>query len=780
MTSGTASAKPLIATMNTLAPGTVLGRYEIVSLVGSGGMGEVYRARDPRLNRQVALKIVRMSLRDDANVVRRFEQEARAAATLNHPNILAVHDVGVHGGQPYIVSELLDGVSLREVLARHVSIDKAVQYAIDICNGLAAAHERGIVHRDLKPENLVVTRHGHVKILDFGLAKLNEGPQTGAGTATQSALSGANTILGTVGYISPEQVSGREVDHRTDLFSVGTVLYQLVSGRRAFAGDSAAEMSSAVLKDEPPPLSGADAWSTGVFRIIRHCLEKDPSRRFQSARDMVFALESIAAAGYEPGAARENSRTTGATAVDSAGPHRLIVPPFENLSGQGDDGWLGAALSDSLTFGLRNVENIIIVNRQHAGALTDSQQLFNALDVRYCVKGSYQRVGEDINVLVRLIHAHTGTIAVQESVTDRFSNLLALENTVAARFAAAFEQTHSEAIPRRTASLSAYKRLSQARELQLTGRYEEAAHDLELAVKHDPEYAHAWALLANNYGRLTSPATADDSERADFLHKALAAARRAVELDPALYEGQIALALTYRGMEEVELWRTAALKATELNPRLPEAYVLLGQSYFASPAWGCARQRDAELAERYFRKALQLDPRFGLAHNALIYHLAWADRTDEGRRAADDALRLLPDHVDLIRARAITLLQLGRIDDAEEQLAQLATESASSVQDEWVIAAIDLLRGRLERAATRLDAVIARGPRCLREIDTALIYCRVGDFNRAAAHLTGACGADRACAAFVQQCQVFSSYRHNPAIASVLSAHDGPRAVDGP
>ena len=422
---------------------------------------------------------------------------------MNHPNILAVHDVGVHGGQPYIVSELLDGVSLREVLARPVSIDKAVQYAIDICNGLAAAHERGIVHRDLKPENLVVTLHGHVKILDFGLAKLNEGPQAGAGAATQSALTAANTILGTVGYMSPEQVSGRDVDHRTDLFSVGTVLYELVSGRRAFAGDSAAETLSAVLKDEPPPLSGADALSAGVSRIIRHCLEKDPSRRFQSARDMVFALESITAAGYVPGAARESPRTPGATAMDSAGPHRLIVPPFENSSGQGDDEWLGAALSDSLTFGLRNVENIIIVNRQHAGAFTDPQQLFNALDVRYCVKGSYQRVGEDIKVLVRLIHAHTGTIAVQESVTDWFSNLLALEDTIAARFAAAFEQTRREAIPRRTASLSVYKRLSQARELQLTGRYEEAAHDLELAVKHDPEYADAWALLANNYGRLT-------------------------------------------------------------------------------------------------------------------------------------------------------------------------------------------------------------------------------------------------------------------------------------
>ncbi len=758
--------------MDTLARGTVLGRYEIVSLVGSGGMGDVYRARDPRLDRQVAIKIVRIAFRDDANVIRRFEQEARAAATLSHPNILAVYDVGVHDGQPYIVSELLEGVSLRELIGRPLTIQKAIHYTIDVCTGLAAAHERGIVHRDLKPENLVVTRDGHVKILDFGLAKLNEEPQTRFGTtgnATQTALTAANTILGTVGYMSPEQVSGRAVDHRSDLFSAGAVLYELIAGRRAFAGDSAAETLSAVLKDEPPDISGDDAMSTGVLRIVRHCLEKDPTQRFQSARDLVFALETIVAAGHAPGAARESKHSAGPSAGHATGPYRLIVLPFENLSRQRDDEWLAAALSDSLTFGLRNVDNIIIVNRQHAGAFTDPQQLSEALDVSYCVKGTYQRVGDDLKVLVQLIHANTGTIAVQESVTDRFSNLLSLEDTIAARFAATFEQARVETLPRRTASLSAYKRVSQARELHLTGRYEEAADDLEIAVKHDPGYADAWALLANSYGRLTSPATADDTARVEFQRKALTAAERAVQLDPFLYEAQTALAVAYRGMDLVELWRTAALKATELNPRLPEGYVLLGQSYFASPAWGCARHRDPDLAERYFRKALQLDPRFGLAHNALIYHLIWAGRANEGLRAADDALRVLPDHMDLIRARAITLLQLGQTDSAEKQLVHLATESANNVQDAWAFAAIDLLRGRLERGAARLETIIARGPRCLRAIDTALIYCRIGDFERAAAHLSEACRADRACRTFVRQCQVFLEYRENPAIASLLS-----------
>ena len=216
----------------------------------------------------------------------------------------------------------------------------------------------------------------------------------------------------------------------------------------------------------------------------------------------------------------------------------------------------------------------------------------------------------------------------------------------------AFELAHGAApAPRHTSSLAAYKRLSQGREFHLTGRYAEAAHHLEIAVRQDAESADAWALLANSYARLASPATSDDDARMAFQRKTLAAARRAAGLNPSLYEAQIALALAYRGTD-VELWRTAALKAMELNPRLAEAYVLLGQSYFASPAWGCARHRDSELAERYFRKGLQIDPRFGLGHNALIHHLRWAGRPTEALQGAEEAIRLLPDHMDLLRARA--------------------------------------------------------------------------------------------------------------------------------
>jgi eukaryotic-like serine/threonine-protein kinase len=279
-----------------LAAGTVIGPYEIVGPLGAGGMGEVYRARDARLGRDVALKILPKAVSTDEDRLRRFEVEARAASALNHPNVVAVHDVGRHDGAPYVVSELLEGETLRDRLqdgALHPK--RAIEYAVQMAHGLAAAHDRGIVHRDLKPENVMVTRDGHVKILDFGLAKLTgkeQEPHEDAATFTRQTDPGK--VLGTVGYMSPEQVRAQAVDLRSDIFSLGAVLYEMLAGRRAFKGDSAVETLNAILKEEPPDLALAQL-PVGLDRVVRHCLEKRPDDRFQSARDLAFALQSIAA-----------------------------------------------------------------------------------------------------------------------------------------------------------------------------------------------------------------------------------------------------------------------------------------------------------------------------------------------------------------------------------------------------------------------------------------------------------------------------------------------------
>ena len=280
-----------------LAAGTKLGPYEIVASLGAGGMGEVYRARDPRLGREVAIKVLPSYFCRDVDRLRRFEQEARAAGSLNHPNVLAVYDVGTHEGAPYLVTELLEGSTLRDRMAGGaMPLRKATEYAAQVAHGLAAAHDKGIVHRDLKPENIFVCRDGRTKILDFGLAKLTA-PEAGDATATNLDLrdqTGEGVVLGTVGYMSPEQVRGEKADERSDVFSFGAVLYEMLSGQRAFAGGSSADRASAILKEDPPDLRATGRnIPPAMERIVRHCLEKSRDERFQSARDLGFHLETV-------------------------------------------------------------------------------------------------------------------------------------------------------------------------------------------------------------------------------------------------------------------------------------------------------------------------------------------------------------------------------------------------------------------------------------------------------------------------------------------------------
>jgi Tol biopolymer transport system component len=281
----------------TVDPGKRLGPYEIVSPLGAGGMGEVYRARDPRLGREVAVKVLPASFSQDPDRLRRFEHEARAAGALNHPNITAVYDIGSHEGSPYVVTELLEGETLRSRLAPGaLSTRKALDYAIQIARGLAAAHEKGIVHRDLKPENLFVTKDGRVKILDFGLAKLKQPKEGSEKTDLQTATAGTEpgVVLGTMGYMSPEQVRGKPADPRSDIFAFGAILWEMLSGRRAFHADTAADTMTAILTKEPPELSATNRdIHPGLDRIVRHCLEKNADERFHSAADLAFDLEAL-------------------------------------------------------------------------------------------------------------------------------------------------------------------------------------------------------------------------------------------------------------------------------------------------------------------------------------------------------------------------------------------------------------------------------------------------------------------------------------------------------
>ncbi len=301
-----------------IATGARFNHYEIIAPLGAGGMGEVWRARDTRLNREVAIKVLPASFAQDADRLLRFKQEALATSALNHPNILTVHDIGDHEGAPFIVVELLEGEELREQLKDGaLPVRTAIDYAQQIASGLAAAHAKGIVHRDLKPENLFITADGRLKILDFGLAKLKPPNVDGIDTdaPTQKKITDPGAVLGTVGYMAPEQVRGQEADHRADIFSFGVILYEMLSARRAFSGDSAIEVMNAILKEDPPELTATNTRAPqGLERLIRRCLEKKPEQRFHSAHDLGYALEALSSSS---GARLETA---------GAGPSRLFGP----------------------------------------------------------------------------------------------------------------------------------------------------------------------------------------------------------------------------------------------------------------------------------------------------------------------------------------------------------------------------------------------------------------------------------------------------------------------
>jgi Tol biopolymer transport system component len=314
-----------------LSAGDQLGPYEIAGFVGAGGMGEVYRARDPRLNRDVAIKVLHASVAADPERLRRFTAEAQAVAALNHPNVLTIYEVGTQGEHPFIATELLEGATLRATLeAGALPLSKAIDYARQTAAGLAAAHAKGVAHRDIKPENLFLTNDGRIKILDFGLAKTYTASQQATTEAALQTGTSPGTVMGTVGYMSPEQVRARPTDHRTDIFSLGVVLYEMLAGQRPFGGESAVETMNAILSADPPEIEpSGHPLPPALLGIVRHCLEKNPDERFQSARDLSFALQSLSGpSGSMASRAGSGAQVVPATLVEPARARRTAWIPL--------------------------------------------------------------------------------------------------------------------------------------------------------------------------------------------------------------------------------------------------------------------------------------------------------------------------------------------------------------------------------------------------------------------------------------------------------------------
>ena len=450
-------------------------------------MGEVFRARDTRLSREVAVKLLPREFSADPDRLRRFEQEARAAAALNHPNILAVHDIGTADGVPYFVCELLSGETLQTRISHGpLGVDQVVDYGAQIARGLAAAHDRGIVHRDLKPDNLFITMDGQVKILDFGVAKASPvGDDRVNETVTRAVETEPGLIVGTVPYMSPEHVRGAPVDGRSDIFSLGAVLFEMLTGHRAFGASSAAETMSAILTRDP--WSQADALETRstvpppLIQIVRHCLEKDPTQRFQSALDIAFDLEVLS--GVLPAARTAVVQPPNPRRVFMVGAAALVVValalgvwrlrsgtgrdpandgipalaalPLTNLSGNPEDEYFTDGMTESLITDLARTERLAVIARaavfRFKDQAIDPQKAGQALGARYLLHGSVQRSGERVRVNVRLVDVATGYNVWAEAFEESLKDVFVLQNKVSSRIVEALELKLSAAnVPRST------------------------------------------------------------------------------------------------------------------------------------------------------------------------------------------------------------------------------------------------------------------------------------------------------------------------------------------
>jgi serine/threonine protein kinase/tetratricopeptide (TPR) repeat protein len=681
----------------SLLPGTRLGSYEIVELIGAGGMGQVYRARDSRLGRDVAIKVLPEELFEDEERRKRFEREARALASLNHPGIATIHSFeevpgsSTSSSRHILVMELLRGETLRELLEEGaLPARRVVDFAVQIAHALSAAHEKGIVHRDLKPENVFVSEDGRARILDFGLAKLTQpGPiQTSAPTAPPPTETGV--VMGTVGYMSPEQVRGQPVDHRSDIFSFGAILYELLSGKRAFRRDTTADTMSAILNEEPPDLLESESSVTPALdRVVKHCLEKNSAERFQSARDIAFALSEASSPGKtarSTGTGRVPGRTArlvaaGVVAVLAAsgalllrrsgkptsqatGPKRIAVLPFENL-GATEDGYFADGMTDEVRSKLAGLSGLTVIasasSAQYRATTKPPEQIAKELGVGYLLfaKVRWQKSGHAsrIRVAPELVEVGAGatpTTRWQEPFEADLSDVFKVQGEIAAKVAHSLDialsgaERGSLATPP-TSNLAAYDAyLKGVAAIDRDDDSKAALVQLEKAVALEPGFALAWASISFQHSLIFSqvdplPAEAEAARKA---------AERAMELAPESPMSNFALGQYYRLVKNDH---PRALEAMSRGLRIaPQDIPLLNRTSQSEAALG--RWEDA-LA--HLRRSRQLDPRGFWTDWLLGEFFLRLHRTDETRQAVDRGLELAPTLVYLLRTKTKACLQLG-------------------------------------------------------------------------------------------------------------------------
>ena len=694
----------------TLAAGTRLGPYEILAPLGAGGMGEVYRARDRKLDREVAIKVLPASVAASPDALARFEREAKAVAALSHQNILSIFDFGTDSGVSYAVTELLEGATLRGKLSTGpIPREQVVDYALQIARGLSAAHERGIVHRDLKPENIFVTRDEHVKVLDFGLAKRVEASSAGEVTSapTESGHTEPGTVMGTVGYMSPEQVRGLPVDHRADIFSFGAILYEMLCGQKAFKRDTANDTMAAILRDEPPEasVSGPNV-SVALDRIARRCLQKDRANRFQSAKDIAFALSEASAPGISstaqypaPSIGRKKVWIAAATLVvlaaaavfllrrprndarGTGGVKRVAVLPFENL-GVADDDYFADGIADAVRGKLTSLPRVEVIARgssmPYKKTTKTPTQISRELDARYLLTATvrWQKSGGTSRVLVspelvEVKDAGAPTSRWQQPFDAALTDVFQVQADIASRVAqalglalAASEESHlGERPTKNLAAYDAFLRGEEASSSMSTMEPPGLRRSLafyEQAVALDPGFAQAWAHLARASAALYGYGTPTPG----LAERSRVAAERAVALAPDRAEGYLALGDYQRLI--VDDPRRAFERYTEAVSRAPGNPDALSSVAVAEVRLG--RWKDGI---EHMREVERLDPRSLLSKRRFALSLLLTRHYPEARATVDQGLAVAPSNLTLIEYRAMIHLGQGDLAGARAVLRAL-------------------------------------------------------------------------------------------------------------
>ncbi len=705
----------------SLAPGTRLGPYEILTLLGSGGMGEVYRARDTRLGRDVGIKVLPAALANDAPALARFEREARTVAALNHPNIVTLHSIEEAAGVRFLTLEYVEGENLaRLVLPGGLPLAKLIGIACALADALAAAHEKGIVHRDLKPANVMVTASGRVKVLDFGIAKLlapgGTQPTDPVRTLNAVPVTGTGAVLGTVPYMAPEQLGGAPVDARTDLFALGIVLYELATGRHPFAGETLSEVGAAILRDTPAPVTALRPdLPPGLAGIVSRCLEKNPRARYQSAHEVHAALDSLRREAVS-GAAQAAIPAPFAEATPS-----IAVLPFLNLSPDPENEYFADGLSEELLNVLAKIRGLRVVSRTSAfsfkGSKLDLATVATRLNVATVLEGSVRKSGRRVRVAAQLIHVATDSHLWSETYDREIEDIFAVQDDIARsvvkelRAALLGDEPDSAAEADVRAEVAAAVKgravSAEAHRLYLEGRFfvDRQARDamtrgidcLKQALAADPEYPLAWAVLARAYFISAGWSWVPLAEGYELAREA---AEKALALEPDLPEALVALG----GVRMMQEWKSNGKwngggvwirRALELAPG--NADVVRAAALFE----GMRGRLDDAIA--LDRRAVALDPVSAAPYRNLGYHCLEAGLLAEAESAIRKLLDLSPQSSYARYLLGFVFLAQGR---TEEALAAFGQEPPTEVTRVHGLALAYHAAGRREEAAAALAELV--------------------------------------------------------------------------